>query len=116
MAFWGIGRKKEEQRAYVVNCANTEATDSANSREKKKLNIKVLGSGCKNCHTLLENTRRAVKNLGLDADVEYVTDMEKVTAYGVMSMPALAVNDIVVSAGRVLKAGDVEKLLCQSSF
>ena len=44
-------------------------------------------------------------------EVEYITDMEKVMSYGVMSMPALVVNEKVVSAGRVLKASEIEKLL-----
>ena len=49
--------------------------------------------------------------MGLDMEVEYITDMEKIMEYGVMSMPAIAVNDTVVSMGKVLKAADVEKLL-----
>ena len=51
--------------------------------------------------------------MGLDVAVEYITDMEKVMTYGVMSMPALVVNEKAVSTGRVLKAADVEKLLRQ---
>ena len=78
--------------------------------------IKVLGSGCKNCHTLLENTKEAVKNMGLSVEVEYVTDMQKVMEYGVMSMPGLVVNEKVVSMGKVLKAADVEKLLRKLGF
>lgn len=73
--------------------------------------IKILGSGCKSCHKLLENTETAVKDLGLEAEVEYVTDMEKVMAYGVMSMPALVVNEKVVSMGKVLKSAEVERYL-----
>lgn len=73
--------------------------------------IKVLGSGCRNCHTLWENTKEAVKNLGLSLEVEYVTDMEQIMAYGVMSMPALVANEKVVSTGKVLKAAEVERLL-----
>ena len=49
--------------------------------------------------------------MGLSAPVEYITDMEKVMAYGVMRMPAIVVNEQVVSMGRVLKAAEVEKLL-----
>ena len=49
--------------------------------------------------------------MGLNVAVEYVTDMEKIMGYGVMSMPALVVNEKVVSMGKVLKAADVEKLL-----
>lgn len=73
--------------------------------------IKVLGLGCKSCHTMLENTKEAVKNLGIGVEVEYVTDIQKITGYGVMSMPALVLNEKVVSAGKVLKSADVEKLL-----
>ena len=73
--------------------------------------IKVLGAGCKSCHEMYENTRKAVKDAGIDVEVEYVTDMEKIMAYGIMSMPGLVVNEKVVSAGKVLKAADVEKLL-----
>ena len=44
----------------------------------ENLSVKVLGGGCKSCHTLLENTEAAVKTLSLNATVEYITDMEKV--------------------------------------
>ena len=73
--------------------------------------VKVLGAGCKSCHEQYENAKAAVKALGLDIEVEYITDMEKVMGYGVMSMPAIVVNEQVVSMGKVLKAADVEKLL-----
>ena len=49
--------------------------------------------------------------MGVAIDVEYVTDMERIMEYGVMSMPALVVNEKVVSMGKVLKVADVEKLL-----
>jgi len=73
--------------------------------------IKILGSGCKSCHALLENTQKAISNMGLSVEVEYVTDMEKIMGYGVMSMPALVVNEKVVSMGKVLESVEVEKLL-----
>lgn len=73
--------------------------------------IKVLGSGCKSCHALWEATKETVKSLGLDIEVEYITDMQKVMEYGVMSMPALVVNEQVVSMGKVLKVADIENLL-----
>ena len=75
------------------------------------MNIKVLGGGCKSCEALLKSVKEAVASKGIHAEVEYITDMEKVMAYGVMSMPAIVVNEQVVAAGRVLSAGDVEKLL-----
>ena len=51
--------------------------------------------------------------MGLPLEVEYITDMQKVMTYGVMSMPAIVVNEKVVSMGKVLKPSEVEKLLRQ---
>ena len=75
------------------------------------MNIKVLGGGCKNCEALLEATKKVVEKKGMDAEIEYITDMEKIMHYGVMSLPALMVDDKLVSAGKALKAKDVEKFL-----
>ena len=72
--------------------------------------IKVLCSGCKNCRALYEATKEAVKKLDLPLEVEYITDMEKVMAYGVMRMTALVVNEQVVSTGKVRNAAEAEKL------
>ena len=72
-------------------------------------NIKVLGSGCKSCHQLFENAKQAAALSG--ADVEYITDLQKIMEYGVMSMPALVVNEKVVSMGKVLKPVGIAALL-----
>ena len=84
--------------------------------EEKKESIKVLGSGCASCHALYENAKEAVQKMGLAVEVEYVTDLQKVMEYGVMSMPALVVNEKVAAMGKVLKPADVEKLLHKSGF
>ena len=73
--------------------------------------VKVLGLGCKNCHVMFKNTKEAVKSLGIGIEVEYVTDIQEITGYGVMSMPALVINEKVVSAGAVLKTAEIEKKL-----
>lgn len=73
--------------------------------------VKVLGAGCKSCHEFYENTKEAVKNAGLSVEVEYITDMEKIMGYGIMSMPGLVVNEQIASVGKVLKTAEVEKLL-----
>ncbi len=52
----------------------------------------------------------------MSVEVEYITDMKKVMEYGVMSMPAIVVNEKVVSMGKVLKTAEVEKLLKKSGF
>ena len=116
-----FGKKKEETKAPACCCGGavpaSEATEVNGASEccGKAVDgiccVKVLGAGCESCHEQYENAKEAVKNMGLDLEVEYITDMEKVVAYGVMSMPAIVVNEQVVSMGKVLKAADVEKLL-----
>ena len=97
MALFGFG-KKQANAAPAVNLSGI-------------VRIEVLGSGCKNCHNLLEAATQAVDKLGLPVKVEYVTDMAEVAKYGAMRMPALVVNDKVVSMGKVLKADEVESLI-----
>lgn len=55
--------------------------------------------------------KKAVADAGLKVDVEYVTDMAQIAGYGVMSIPALVVNEKVVTMGKVLKQNEVEDLL-----
>lgn len=126
MALFHFGKKKEEEKKSCCCGSAPKAEPTAGcccgSEAKEETTccgapvdgiccIKVLGSGCKNCHALWEASKAAVQNIGLNVEVEYVTDMEKIMGYGVMSMPALVVNEKVVSMGKVLKAADVEKLL-----
>ena len=75
------------------------------------MNIRVLGGGCCKCEYLLEAVKEAVGEMGSNAEIEYMTDMARIMEYGIMSTPALMVDDKVVSMGRVLKAKDVLKYL-----
>ena len=75
------------------------------------MNIKVLGGGCRSCEALLDAVKEVVAKNNIDADIEYITDMEKIMGYGIMSMPALIIDDKLISSGRVLKAKEIEKLL-----
>ena len=110
-------RKKNEEKKTTACCCGSEATapEAAACCCGESVDgiccIKVFGGGCKSCHEQYENAKAAVQAMGLSAPVEYITDMEKVMGYGVMSMPGLVVNEKVVSMGKVLKAADVEKLL-----
>jgi small redox-active disulfide protein 2 len=77
--------------------------------------IKVLGPGCGNCKRLTALTEQALAELGRPEQVEKVTDYAQIAAYGVMSTPALVVDDQVVMAGRIpalasLKATLAERL------
>ena len=75
------------------------------------MNIKVLGGGCCKCENLLSAVKEAIAEKGIVAEIEYITDMTKIMEYGIMSTPALIIDNKVVSMGRVLKAKDVAKML-----
>jgi len=78
------------------------------------MEIKVLGTGCAKCSMLEDVTKEAVSRLGLDVQVEHVTDMAEIMRYGVMSTPALVVDDQVRLAGRVPSVDDLVALLQRS--
>ena len=120
MALFNFGKKQEEEKkapacACNCGCPTSEAEEIKNDccPEAKKVIccIKILGAGCKSCHEQYENAKEAVRAMGLTVEVEYVTDLAGVMEYGVMRMPALVVNEKVVSMGRVLKPAEIEKLL-----
>lgn len=73
--------------------------------------IKILGSGCKKCVALTENAKAALESLGREADIVKVTDVAEIAAHGVMSTPALAIDDKVVSVGKVLTSVEVAGLI-----
>ena len=73
--------------------------------------IKILGSGCANCHRLEANTTTALTELGLYATVEKVTDMAEIASYGVMRTPGLVVDEQVLVSGRVPDPKEIEALL-----
>ena len=76
--------------------------------------IKVLGSGCANCQKLEGLAAKAVAELGLDAEIVKVTDIAEIMGYGVMSTPALVVDEELKVAGRVPSYDDVVSILKRS--
>ena len=79
------------------------------------MEIKVLGPGCANCHKLHEMADKAVAELGVEAKVDYVTDMIEIMKY-VMSTPGLVVNGKVKHAGRPLPSKDLVKALIREEM
>ena len=75
------------------------------------MNIKILGTGCVKCNHLEAATRTAVSDLGLTVDIDKVTDPGEIVSWGVMSTPALVIDDEVVLSGRVPSVDDVKALL-----
>ena len=73
--------------------------------------VKVLGPGCPKCKELMKRTQAAVQELGLNCQVEKVTDIQQITSYGVMITPALVVDGQVKVSGKVPSLDDLRKIL-----
>ena len=73
--------------------------------------VKVLGPGCPKCEELMKQTQAAVDELGVDCDLEKVTDILEITTYGVMMTPALVVDGQVKASGKVPSLDDLKKML-----
>lgn len=73
--------------------------------------IQVLGTGCPKCRKLAENAEAAAKALGIEYEIEKVTDINDIMKFGVMLTPALAVDGQVKIVGKVPSPGDIEKMI-----
>ena len=73
--------------------------------------LQILGPGCARCTTLAANTEAAAKELGLAYELEKVTDLQQIMAFGVMTTPALVVNGVVKVVGKVLSPDEIKKVL-----
>lgn len=112
----GLFSKKKEKAEKPCCCGNCEATEvkeepcCAGNNETEQ-SVKVLGSGCAKCNELEKNTVEALKQLGMDTNIEHVKDFAVIATYGVMQTPALVVDGKVVSYGKVLKTDEAVKLI-----
>jgi small redox-active disulfide protein 2 len=75
------------------------------------MKVQILGTGCPKCKALEQHAREAVTELGIQAEIEKVTDIETIMAMGVMMTPALAIDGSVKSVGRVLSKDQVAAYL-----
>ena len=108
MGFFDLFGKKKEVSG-CTSCAGCAMAGRCSSASKPQISsVKVLGVGCQ---PMYENAVQAVKELGLNATVEYVTDMKKVHDYGVINIPGLAVDDNLVSMGRMLSTEEIKRLI-----
>jgi len=73
--------------------------------------LQILGTGCPKCKKLAQNAEAAVKELGLDFEVEKVTDINEIMNFGVMMTPALAVDGQVKAVGKVLSSDEIKNML-----
>ncbi len=77
------------------------------------MKIEILGMGCPKCKQLYANVQEALKSAGKEAEVVKVEDLAKITEYAVMTTPALIMDGIVKSAGKVLSKDEVLKLISE---
>ena len=75
------------------------------------MKIEILGVGCPKCKQLTANAEAAIKELNIVAEISKVTDIDKITEYGVMMTPALAIDGTIVSAGKVLSKDEIKKFI-----
>ena len=75
------------------------------------MEIKILGSGCARCRSLEQATKEAITELGLNATVEKVEDIQKIMEYGVMRTPGLIVDGKIVSTGQVPSVKELKTML-----
>ena len=75
------------------------------------MKIEILGVGCPKCKQLTANAEVAIKELNINSEIVKVTDIGKITEYGVMMTPALAIDGKVVSSGKVLSKEEIKKLV-----
>lgn len=73
--------------------------------------IQILGTGCPKCKKLAENAEAAAKELGIEFEIEKVTDINEIMKFGVMMTPALAVDGEVKVVGKVLSQDEIKKIL-----
>ena len=75
------------------------------------MTIKILGTGCPSCKKLEANTKQALEELKIKAEIEKVTEIQDIISYGVMGTPALVVDGEVKIYGRVSDAKEIKELL-----
>ena len=113
-----FGKKKDEKEMVKEqsgcccggNC-NEESVEAAKETRSSGANVKVLGGGCDKCNALEKNVKEALSELGMTDEIDHVTDFGQIAAMGVMSTPALVIDNKVVSMGKVLSKDDVIKAL-----
>ncbi len=79
------------------------------------MHILVIGPGCAKCKTLAQFTEQAVKELGVAAEINKVTDLKQIMALGVMMTPALAVNGTIKVVGKVPSVAEIKAILQQAA-
>lgn len=114
MALFGKARKEIGASCRCgCNCGpdDTKETVRKKGEKENEKGIKILGSGCAGCNVLEAAVSEALKELGMNEQIDHVKDFSQIASYGVMSMPALVVDGKAVSCGKALKPNEVVAIL-----
>jgi small redox-active disulfide protein 2 len=106
MKFFG----KKEKTSCCSNANNFQNSETEKTSTQTS-QIKILGSGCSKCRELEANTKEALIQLNIHETIEHVTDFSQIASYGVMTTPALVMDNKVLSYGRVLKTDEIKALI-----
>ena len=109
-----IFKKVKVTKAESSCCCGKATPEDMAAAEKAKgegPSVKILGSGCAKCNALEAAAAQALHELGMNDEIDHVTDFAQIAAYGVMTTPALVVDGKVVSYGKVLTASEASELI-----
>jgi small redox-active disulfide protein 2 len=74
-------------------------------------NIKILGTGCSKCKTTYNNVLEALKQTGIEANVEKIEDIEEIMKYNILTTPVLMIDEVMKVKGRVADVNEIKQLL-----
>lgn len=75
------------------------------------MKIQILGTSCPSCVKLADNAKQAVAEVGIDCEIEKVTDINRITSFGVMMTPALAIDGQVKIVGKVASVEEIKSVI-----
>jgi small redox-active disulfide protein 2 len=75
------------------------------------MKIAILGMGCATCNKLEDTVRLAIKETGVDAQIDHVKDIKQIMAYGVLTTPALVIDGKVKAMGKLLTLADIKQMI-----
>lgn len=113
MSLFKIGKSKGVKNKGCSCGGNCDENSMKEAKEKQNrgARVKILGSGCAKCNELEKNIVEALKQLGHNTEVDHITDFSVIASYGVMTTPAVVVDEKVISYGKVLKIDEAISLL-----
>ena len=76
--------------------------------------LQILGTGCAKCNALTEAVKKAAHETGVESTIEKITDIKQIMAFGVMTTPALVVDGVVKSVGKVLGHEELKSILADN--